>query len=943
MTKRISHFQCNELTKSLILTGLAGWLGCTAAVAQDADPTPANSETSAAETPAAAETTTAQTAAPAKADDAERVTVVGSFRQGLSVALDKKRDSNGAIDAVVAEDIADFPDLNLAESLQRIPGVAISRAAGEGRQISVRGLGPDFTRVRINGMEAIATSGGTDAIGGANRGRGFDFNTFSSDLFSSLTVRKTAAADVEEGSLGATVDLRAVQPFDYDGFTLVTSAQAGYNDLSEETDPKASFLISNTFDNRRFGVLFSAAYSERNLKDEGASTVRWDNVNDFGQYQGSTTAPQLAEINAAFRPRLPRYDSYTHEMERTGASASIQFKPTDASRLDFDVLYSKNESTRNEIFLQGILNANGQTTPMNVLDYEIDNTNTMTYGSFANATVRAENRYDELSTEFTQYTLNYSQYIGDDIKINALAGRAESKFDNPVQTTLVTQKSGVGFSYDYRGSRREDPILTFSDAVFDPNGWLSNSVRLRPLGADNTFDTLQFDIEYVLNDTFTLKGGVMQKEFDFETFEARRQAENAGGIVYTPELLSNYNSGLGPHPVWVIPNIDAVNAAYSIYSNTGQFVVSEQFRLPDNYSANEKTLGYYAQLLFNTDIGALPFRGDVGFRQVETDQSSTAWATVATTATQITAKHDYRELLPSMNLVLEPYEDVLLRFSYAEVLARAGLGAIRPDVSVSVSGGSRSVTGGNPQLEPTTAKNYDLGLEFYFDNDAFLGLALFKKEIDSYVQTLRETKPFTETGLPVQIAIDACNAGPGYGESTGCTENADWQVTTPLNGPGGDIDGYEISFQVPFTFLPGFLQNFGFIGNYTNVDAELDYVNTAGVVVATRPLEGLSEDTSNATLYYETEDFSARVSVAKRSRYLTTAIGRNNNDMEGTNETRNVDASMSYQFNDHFKMTVEALNLTDEVDDQWVDDAGNRLSYYHSTGRQYYVGVYYTY
>jgi iron complex outermembrane recepter protein len=134
--------------------------------------------------------------------------VVTGFRASLSSALGIKRSSTATIDAIKAEDIAEFPDLNLAESLQRIPGVAISRVNGEGRNISVRGLGPEYTRVRINGMEAIGTTGGTDNSGGVNRGRGFDFNIFSSDLFNSLAVRKTASADVEEGSLGATVDLQ---------------------------------------------------------------------------------------------------------------------------------------------------------------------------------------------------------------------------------------------------------------------------------------------------------------------------------------------------------------------------------------------------------------------------------------------------------------------------------------------------------------------------------------------------------------------------------------------------------------------------------------------------------------------------------------------------------------------------------------------------------------
>jgi iron complex outermembrane receptor protein len=143
------------------------------------------------------------------------------------------------VDAIKAEDIAQFPDLNLAESLQRIPGVSISRINGEGRQITVRGLGSEYTRVRINGMEAISTTGGTANSGGTNRGRGFDFNVFASDLFNSIAVRKTASADVEEGSLGATVDLTTARAFDSRKPQLVLSAAASYNDLSPKRRRRA--------------------------------------------------------------------------------------------------------------------------------------------------------------------------------------------------------------------------------------------------------------------------------------------------------------------------------------------------------------------------------------------------------------------------------------------------------------------------------------------------------------------------------------------------------------------------------------------------------------------------------------------------------------------------------------------------------------------------------
>lgn len=896
----------------------------------------------------------AQDTKPRAKDDKsiEVIEVSSSFRDSLSNALNVKRQSDAAQDAILAEDIADFPDLNLAESLQRIPGVAISRAAGEGRQITVRGLGPDFTRVRINGMEAISTSGGTDQIGGANRGRGFDFNTFSSDLFSSLTVRKTASADVEEGSLGSTVDLRAARPFDFKGFTFSASGQMGYNDLSKESDPKASFLVSDHFLNDKVGALFSLSYSERNLKDQGSSTVRWANVNDFGFYKGNATASELNTINNAFRPRLPRYDSYTHSMERLGASAAFQFRPSDDTHIDLDLLHAKTEQTRNEVFLSAALNAGGNrpttataasstTGRMNVLDYFIDDTNTMTYGAFQNATVRMENRYDELGTTFDQATLSASHWFNDVFKVDALVGMSKSKFDNPVQTTLAIEKSGVDFSYDYRGGYRDDPLLTFGAGAFDPTGWTSNSVRLRPLGAENQYDTAEVNFSYTLNDYVTLKAGVHYKDFSFETYESRRQAENAGGIVYTADLLKQYDSGLGPNPVWLIPDFAAVDAKYGIYSNSGNFVVSRDFRRDDNYSADEKTKGAYLMASWNTDLFDHSFWGNAGLRRVSTDQSSTAWATVGTTPTQVTADHDYSETLPSLNLNYEPWDDVIVRFGYAEVIARAGLGAIRPNVSVSVSGSARSISGGNPLLEPTRAKTYDLGLEFYFSDEAMLGLALFRKDIDSFAQTLRETKVFTDTGLPIQAAIDACKAGPGYGDQFGCTENVDWSVTTPLNGPGGDLKGAEISYQMPFTFLPEFWNRFGFIGNYTYVKAQMDYVNTAGVVQATRDLTGLSRNTVAATLYYEHDKLNARVSLAKRSKYLTTPIGRELNDMEGTNPTQNIDASASYAINDQWKVSFEALNLTNEVDDQWVDSAGNRLTYYHETGRQYYLGLQY--
>ena len=281
----------------------------------------------------------------------EEVIVTG-YRKSLNAALDLKRDSVGSVDQIVAEDIAAFPELNLAESIQRIPGVSIQRDAGEGRQISVRGLGPQYTRVRMNGMEALTTVSTSDANGGTNRDRSFDFNVFASELFNNITVHKTSSADIDEGSLGATVDLRTARPFDYNGFTAVMGAKENYNDLAGTLMPRYSGLISDIFFDGKFGALVSVAYQKRAIVDDGAGSVRWMNgqqiqtdptkvnptnpndpltclgcvvpspANSFTKLGAGYTGPSLAQLNAAFRPRLLRYEEYHTDESRLGITNS---------------------------------------------------------------------------------------------------------------------------------------------------------------------------------------------------------------------------------------------------------------------------------------------------------------------------------------------------------------------------------------------------------------------------------------------------------------------------------------------------------------------------------------------------------------------------------------------------------------------------------------------
>lgn len=883
-------------------------------------------------------------------EDAVEEIVVTGFRSSLRTSLNQKRNSTGVVDVIVAEDIADFPDLNLAEALQRIPGVAITRAGGEGRQVTVRGLGPAFTTTRINGMEALSTAGFTDALGGNNRTRGFDFNSFDSELFNSLAINKTSSAELQEGGLGATLDLQSAQPFDFDGLTFAASGQLGYNDLSDETDPRGALLISNTFADGKFGALFSIATSQRNISDEGSSTVRWSNTENFGSVDGVVLDPLLApnhEVNLAWHPRIPRYDSYVQETDRLGLSGSLQFRPGDNTEISLDALMSQSETTRDEAFIQGALNNATAVTATNITNYTIAN-ETIVSADLTNARILSERRHDELEVDFSQYVLSFDHAFTESLRIGALAGTAESEFDNPVQRYVILQKDAASYSYDMSGS--DGAIFSWGPEASDPNGWIVSNLRKREPYTKNTIDYAELNAAFDFNDTLTLKGGVSQRTYDMETTQAFMANEGNNGVVgiLDPGLLVTYDAGaLGS---WAAPNMDEFNSQFGFYDDAGVFETSIDFRVQDTFTIEEETLAYFLQLDFAFDT-AMPIRGNIGARYFETDQNSTGIASLA--AGTISADVNYSDTLPSLNLVMELTDDLLLRFGYSEVIARPGMALLRPVSTVSVAGSNRTVQGNNPGLGPTLADAYDVGIEWYFAEESLLALGIFRKDIGTFIQTIAQNIPYTSTGLPIQQAIDACTASAfGYGPD--CNENLDWNVNAPGNSPGGTLDGFEISYQQPFVFLPGIFSNFGAIINYTYVDAQIDYL---GVVTTPAPpvttvvrenesLIDLSENTSNLTLYYEDERLHMRVSVADRDDYLTNVPGRNGAYVERTKGTTNLDFSAGFQITDSIRLTFEALNLTNEAENQRLDATiapADVVSYYHETGRQYYLGARFTY
>ena len=902
--------------------------------------------------PAYADPAPQQPAAPASsapAEDDDEVTEleaieVVSFRASLQKSLEVKRAEVGQTDVIVAEDIGKFPDLNLAESLQRIPGVAITRVAGEGRNVSVRGLGPQFTRVRLNGMEALATTGGSDAAGGNNRSRGFDFNVFASDLFNRITVRKTASADVEEGSLGATIDLATPRPFDYRDLVIVGGAQAGYNQLSEEVNPRGSLLVSNTWADGRIGALFSLAVSQRQLTEEGASTVRWDNGTSSGGFNAASPfAP--ARLATTFHPRIPRYGVFTHDQDRLGATASLQFQPIDDLILSFDGLFADFDATRQEDFLQALaFSRTGAGKPqILVRDGQVDSRGNLVYGLFDDVDLRSESRFDEMETRFEQLSLNADWQASDRLRLIGQIGYSRSAFDNPIQTTITLDRvNSDNYTWDFRDDDRL-PAFGYGFDVTDPANWTFanglSEIRLRPNTSDNLYVARSLDGVFDFSDTVQIKGGLNGRRYKFTTTEFRRASELVVPALPSGTSLSSLTriadfrgilSAPGGTPVaWLIPDIRRFNELFGIDSGTGIFGVSPSAAgaLGNNRSIVEDTLGGYLQAEWNSEWFGYAVRGNAGVRYVETDQRSTGIAVVNGRAVENTVERSYDDVLPSFNLAVDLRDDLVLRFGAAKVIARPALGNLTPGVTVSVSGGNRVVTGGDPGLDPNKAKTVDLGLEWYLGEESLLAAAVFYKDIDTFVQTTRETRPFSTSGLP-----DSLLAG------TGASPSDEFQFNIPVNTPGGPLKGVELIFQQRLAFLPAPFDNLGVIANYTYVDSEIQYRTAAGLDSLRTDLTGLSKHAFNTTLYYEDERFSARIAGAWRDDYLTTVPGRNNNDVEGTKGTFNLDFMATWKYSDHLEFFLEGVNLTDEWDDQWVDSVGDRLSTYTRTGREYYVG-----
>jgi TonB-dependent receptor len=1102
--------------------------------------------------------------------------LVTGYRASLRSAIREKRDATVQIDAINAEDIADFPDTNLAESLQRLPGVSIDRDNGEGRTITVRGLGGDFNRTRLNGLEALSTAGANDAGTSPNRSRAFDYNTFASELFSSLKVQKTPSAETDEGSLGATIDLQTGRPFDYAGPKLAVSAEGSYQQNSKKWNPRFAGLASTRFFDGTMGFLVSGAYSKtKNEIDQyrrapGQSDYLYRNSDFLGaenpqragfaaptgtSFGSVVTNPEAlaaltgsdpaayaklypgAPFNTPGRlddslvriPALASIEQQDVRNERLGLTASYQWQISDRTLLSIDGAYSRfwNQSTYNQVSSVGLnrnntnatyntapnvggalapglgmpitgnsgsralypglctpnegsdlvpaqdcgqqlygttpafstsLNRSGalvssvlvpaavvpggatptngnifSVNPFNLDPYDyynnpnsvgyIPSTNRLAFrGSLigrpavevldANVTngladylvmrnvdFRSAADQSTYTTKFKQGSFNLQHQFSDVFKTEITAGLSEST--NYTQGLLVEfnrMDSQGSFVYDERGGGSM-PQIDFGFDAADPANWETvkgfSGIRHYQRFVKNTYKQAKIDFDWQANDEFNLGFGANIRKYTFDTtfYERNNDLLNptlreAGVTTASVSRTINFGQGLsvpeGTMSSFVVPSIQAFDNLFDFTCNCvnkwGDWrLTNKRNGGRENFGVEEVDTGFYFQADWNSELFGRPFRGNAGTRVAITDVTSTG----ATTAGRpIVGTNKYTDFLPSVNVVYEPVENLLVRLSASKVMARPLLGNLAPTLTaISIPNSSTATSGatltvGNPKLQPFRSTNIDASVEWYFAPGGLLSVAAFQKEIDSFPQTIFFSGPLSRFADAETIAAILAQFTPGSPQANYITSGYDFQARQFADAPGGWLRGIEASFQMDFTFLPGFLKNFGAQVNYTHIDSELNYILDPGTATVPRttgkgPFLGVSPDAVNATLYYETKPFRARVSVAHRKGYSTaypiaagscspgiippvstdpgTVAGNNApggpctgpliNDFVFSRSTTNIDASMSFNFTDWASLTLEGLNLTNQTSDRYAYEGQNAVTQYASSGRIFRAGV----
>lgn len=872
--------------------------------------------------------------APEASGEVEEVVVRG-IRRGLKASIDIKKSAIGVVDSIAAEDLGKLPDQNVAESLQRIAGVTIERNRGEGRYISVRGFGPKFNAVTVNGR-TLATD---------NNGREFSFDVLPSEIISGADVYKSPQANINGASIGATVDVRTMRPLQQPTFAAAASVGNTYASLAESNNPEASGVVSWRNTDRTLGLALAASYTDQDVRiDEftiGAGHVRrssGDSYYNAGGVAGARLGPDVAPFTSISMPSNLSPFFFERSKKMTGLNAAGQWKPVDNLTLSLDALYSKAEITEQQTGLA--YDFAGGTLVEQVI--EGDEAVYQRYeGGFVDQIIQFDRR--DVTTSMIGFNADWRVSPSLTLTFDASTSKAERRGKEDNNFTTIRRK-GVDLWWDRRGG---SPIYdygfespNYADAATNPEG-ITAHYYIWGGGSDIDDKTTEYKVDgkWAPAGEWTLFGGMGLQERKKTITSAempfgQQCAYCDSNLVLSPSLFQNTNRNFfDSHNGnilrdWLIYDTNAVISAVKTQADIDGKAFAPGVYNPSGSSVvDEKVAIGYLMANYNTYLNDMALDVNFGVRVESTTYTSKGASRTILSAQPtgggqntivvsdiipVSFRGEYSDVLPSLNAKLSVTPDFILRFAAAKVLTRPTLSDLSPRQTIQTNPGNETLRRGNPDLAPFRADQVEVGAEWYFNSMSLLSFAAFHKKIHSFVTLV------TTPQLVDQVTF---------------------QVTVPDNGEGATVKGFEVGYRQVFGQLPSPWDGLGVQASYTYADSDAEYTNAvAGVSYG---LEGLSKTSYSLVGFYEKYGIQARLAYTWRDNFLAVASGRNG-EPEYFDAYGQLDAGLSYDLTQNFTVFVDGLNLTDE--EEFIYSVSeDRTKEFRTTGKRVSFGLRYRY
>ncbi|NMH64732.1 TonB-dependent receptor [Shewanella salipaludis] len=786
-------------------------------------------------------------------ENIEKIEVRG-MRASQKAAMNEKRFSNAVVDAITAEDIGKFPDKNIAESLQRVAGVSINRGfAGEGAEVSIRGVDPTLTQVQMNGQFVASTAWFSQ---GANR-RSFNMDLMPSEMISGLEVFKSPVASLDEGGVGGTVILHTRKPLDLDTNTFFASAEANTNTLADsEYGLGGSALFSWKNDDETFGILGMASTLEsigRGRKAENYWEEGW-------------SASGIA--------------GFDQDRTRDAFDLTAQFQPSDALGFTLHAFRTELDATNtNQNFL--VIGANGATMT-NTANARIAPNGLPLSGTVNDAAWLAQDTNTRRAKMTSTVIDLRTEYQGDGYLLSGVLGKTYSDGGNGGNANGLWGQpinAATGITVDVDMDLADAMLLSPNGVSLSDASWQAfqgSSLAESKLEDEEVYGQVDLKLDVDFGAINSIETGLKLRSHEFTNRQFGATLGDTSQITnisqFDDGLLSDFDEVVAPGTPTEYVKIDGLAYWHAL----NDAVTSWDESLSNYGKIEEDVFAAYVQGNFDGDS----YRGNVGLRYVKTKTEGSAYNGNLTEID--TFKGEYDDYLPSFNLAIDLADDLILRMSAAKVMTRAGYSQLTPGYrglpDTVPESGRYQTSRGNPALDPFRATQMDIGLEWYYDESSLLSFAVFNKDIASFITTTKIFEDLTEVPVPHL-----------------------YEVSVPDQGRGGKIEGFELQWQTSFD------NGFGALVNYTYVDATGETDDGEPI-----RLPGSSRNQYNITGFYEHDYFTARIAYTNRDEFTAegTALG-NGNDVFDAQDF--LDASVTAHITENFDVSLEGVNLLGEI------------------------------